>query len=197
MGGTCHDARMDTEAYWQLVDEARARAGRATAPGSTIEADDVADALRAVLVERGVEVTREADAAFDELVATAHGPRLWGAAYVIGGGCSDDGFDYFLGWLVAQGREVFERAVDDPDSLADVVTEGTEAESEDMLGAAWDAYEELTGEEFPEDDLDADGEEDDDEPADDEVTTEAFWDFDDDAEMRRRYPRLTAMFLDD
>lgn len=184
--------RMDTEAYWQLVDEARTRArkGAETAP----DANDVADSLRAVLVERGTEAAREADAAYDELVATVHGPRLWGAAYLIGGGCSDDGFDYFLGWLVAQGREVFERAAQDPDSLADVVDEDTVAECEDMLAAAWDAYEELTGEEFPEDD-EADEDEDDD--ADDEPAAEPFWDFDDEAEMRTRYPRLAAMFLED
>jgi hypothetical protein len=187
--------RMDTEAYWQLVDEARTRARRGAGPDAAPDADDVADSLRAVLVERGVEVAREADAAYDDLVATVHGPRLWGAAYLINGGSSDDGFDYFLGWLVAQGREVFERAAQDPDSLADVVDEDTEAECEDMLAAAWDAYEELTGEEFPEDDEpaeDADEEADDDEPAD-----EPFWDFDDESEMRTRYPRLAAMFLED
>ncbi|MFC9245678.1 DUF4240 domain-containing protein [Streptomyces sp. NPDC057136] len=45
---------------------------------------------------------------------------LWAAAYVINGGCSDDGFDYFRGWLIAQGREVFERTAADPDALAEV-----------------------------------------------------------------------------
>ncbi|GEA86899.1 DUF4240 domain-containing protein [Cellulomonas cellasea] len=183
---------MDTEAYWQLVDEARTRTRKG--PDAAPDADDVADSLRAVLVERGVEAARAADAAYDELVATVHGPRLWGAAYLIGGGCSDDGFDYFLGWLVAQGREVFERAAQDPDSLADVVDEDTEAECEDMLAAAWDAYEELTGEEFPEDE---EADEDGDDDADDEPAAEPFWDFDDEAEMRIRYPRLAAMFLED
>ena len=36
---------------------------------------------------------------------------LWDAAYLINGGCSDDGFDYFRGWLVDQGRETFERCL--------------------------------------------------------------------------------------
>lgn len=42
------------------------------------------------------------------------------AASLILGGCSDDGFEYFRGRLIAQGREVFERSVADPDSLADL-----------------------------------------------------------------------------
>jgi hypothetical protein len=47
--------------------------------------------------------------------------QMWGAAWIImGGGCSDDGFFYFRPWLVGLGREVFGRAVADPDSLAGV-----------------------------------------------------------------------------
>jgi hypothetical protein len=42
-----------------------------------------------------------------DLMAESYTNPLWAAAYVINGGCSDDGFDYFRGWLIAQGREVF------------------------------------------------------------------------------------------
>lgn len=44
---------------------------------------------------------------------------LWAAAYVIDGGCSDDGFDYFRAYLISLGREVFTAALADPDCLAD------------------------------------------------------------------------------
>jgi hypothetical protein len=44
---------------------------------------------------------------------------LWGAAYLINGGCSDDGFDYFRGWLLSQGRAIWQATLADPDSLAD------------------------------------------------------------------------------
>jgi hypothetical protein len=56
---------------------------------------------------------------------------LWGAAYIIFGGCSDDGFDYFRAWLVSRGREIYERALSDPESLADVDLTGSED------GEAW------------------------------------------------------------
>jgi len=36
----------------------------------------------------------------------------------VAGGASDDGFEYFRGRLVAQGRAVYDQAVTDPDSLA-------------------------------------------------------------------------------
>jgi hypothetical protein len=42
---------------------------------------------------------------------------LWGAAYIMNGGYSDDAFDYFRGWLISQGKKVFDEALDNPDSL--------------------------------------------------------------------------------
>src|SRR5438067_2330309 len=54
-------------------------------------------------------------------LAEAYFWDLWGAAYLINGGCSDDGFEYFRRWLILQGSDVFKAAIKQPDSLADVV----------------------------------------------------------------------------
>jgi len=60
--------------------------------------------------------------AFDErrreLLARSYTWKLWAAAYVIGGGCGDDSFDYFRSWLISSGRDLFTRTVANPDSLA-------------------------------------------------------------------------------
>lgn len=75
----------------------------------------------------------------------------WQAAYLINGGCSDDGFEYFRGWLLTQGREVFERAVALPDTLADLpvvqqaAANGGDLECESMYGVVWDAYAVVAG----------------------------------------------------
>jgi hypothetical protein len=77
--------------------------------------------------------------------------KLWAAAYLINGGCSDDGFDYFRGWLLAQGKTVFFAAIANPDSLAEVLPHlpgwqpGEELEFEDMLSIASDIFEPRTG----------------------------------------------------
>lgn len=44
--------------------------------------------------------------------------KLWSAAYIMNGGCSEDGFLYFRLWLLAQGRGVYSAAMKDPESLA-------------------------------------------------------------------------------
>jgi len=41
--------------------------------------------------------------AFRRYLNKAYTWDLWGAAYLINGGCSDDGFEYFRRWLVSRG----------------------------------------------------------------------------------------------
>ena len=56
----------------------------------------------------------------EQLLLKANTWKLWAAAYVMNGGCSDDGFRYFRDWLISEGRALFERAVKDPDALSAV-----------------------------------------------------------------------------
>jgi hypothetical protein len=66
---------------------------------------------------------------------------LWGAAYLINGGASDDGFEYFRSWLISMGHDVFSNAVRDPDSLANILNgKGEEIELEEFAYVAAAAY---------------------------------------------------------
>ncbi|MDJ1483445.1 DUF4240 domain-containing protein [Cytophagaceae bacterium YF14B1] len=83
---------------------------------------------------------------FQKLYAKSYTSPLWCAAYVAMGGCSDDSFDYFRAWLIAQGKEVFENAMQNPDSLVPVFDtlrnegRGDYPGFERMLGVPLDAY---------------------------------------------------------
>lgn len=78
---------------------------------------------------------------------------LWAVAYVVLGGCSDDGFDYFRFWLIVQGREVFYNALENADTLCDVFSklkdpEGDDyPEQEELDYAVQEVLEERTGDE--------------------------------------------------
>lgn len=74
---------------------------------------------------------------------------LWGAAYIINGGCSDDGFCYFRDWLIAQGPEVYRQTVADPEWLVNVEWEEDGMEAEGMAYVAETVFEDRTGEELP------------------------------------------------
>lgn len=58
---------------------------------------------------------------FDTVLRESYSWDLWGAAFVIMGGASDDSFEYFRVWLVSRGRATFEAAVKNPDRLASLI----------------------------------------------------------------------------
>lgn len=56
---------------------------------------------------------------FDTMMGRAYSWRLWGAAYIIHGGCGDDTFNDFRSSLISRGQTSFEHALANPDALAD------------------------------------------------------------------------------
>ncbi len=76
-------------------------------------------ALRKLLTPLETEELIAFDRIFSELIIKSYTWDLWGAAHIINGGCSDDGFEYFRRGLIAAGRARFEAALQDAESLAD------------------------------------------------------------------------------
>lgn len=170
---------MDRDAFWALIDRTRV--------GAELDPDAHEEAIRAALATVSAAELVDFERHANKLLARSYSMALWGAAYLINGGCSDDGFDYFRGWLIAQGRQVYDAALTDPDSLADAPGLGDgDVELEGMWYVARQAYEELTGSEMP--DLDPAATED----SEDEADFEG--DFDDDDVMAAQYPKLYARF---
>jgi hypothetical protein len=133
--------------------------------------------------------------AFGKVWATLHDKAytwpLWGAAYLMNGGCSDDGFIDFRSWLILKGEAVYSAAFKEPDSLSKVRVEPDEAYCEcypapeaycRAVGGTdhnlyYDAYEKAHGP-IPHTETPG-GEE---------------WDFDDEAEMKKRLPKVFKKF---
>ncbi|MFI5929197.1 DUF4240 domain-containing protein [Micromonospora sp. NPDC051543] len=174
---------MRTEDFWQLIDQARAGGGGEPGP--------VAARAVALLAERDPQDIVGYAQHQVRVLAASHKADLWGAAYLINGGASAEGFEHFRGWLMTQGRAVFARAVGDPDSLAELPQvraaslSGEEFSAEQMLAVPWDAYRRATASELPTDR----------EPVRTPDLND-FWDFDDEEEVRRRLPRLAALFVE-
>ena len=180
---------MDRPRLWVMVEAARPAQGW----GCTQHAARLVAALAQLPV---VEILAYQQI-HDQLMAESYHWDLWGAAYLLNFGCSDDGFDYFRGWLLAQGRMVWEAALQDPDGLAELPQVRALAPQrrwqswfwcQDILGVAYEAYERRTGQ-----------------PVTEATVRGIFgatagpstpggerWDPDDDQQMCRRYPRLFA-----
>ena len=73
---------------------------------------------------------------------------LWAAAYIINGGCSDDGFDYFCDWLISRGQTVYEAALANPETLINIATPW-DTEFEEFRYIMMEAMDQKQGGEFP------------------------------------------------
>jgi len=72
---------------------------------------------------------------------------MWCAAYIVNGGCSDDGFEYFRSWIISKGKEAFYRIKEKPDAFIEYANLEIDAyDFEQFNYVALDAFKELTGE---------------------------------------------------
>lgn len=102
--------------------------------------------LEATLGALAPDDIREFCAAFDRRMEDAYTWDLWGVAYLINGGCSDDSFMDFRASLIGLGQAVFTSAVANAESVLDVPSnELEEMFEEGLLYCGPSAYEAVTG----------------------------------------------------
>jgi hypothetical protein len=109
---------MDVERFWQLMEQA-----------------DTPRALHGLLAALPEAELVAFERLHGEAVDRAYDWGVWGAAYVIHGGCGDDTFMDFRAYLMSRGRAIYEAALADPDSLADV-----EIEDDDGDHGSWEEW---------------------------------------------------------
>ncbi|MCM2393873.1 DUF4240 domain-containing protein [Streptomyces albipurpureus] len=176
------------EDFWQFIELARAEA----TPDRP---------FASVLVDTLAASSQETVLAYELTFTAMHGALyrwdVWAAAYLIGGGCSDDSFMDFRAGVIAQGRFWYERVLAAPDGFAEhPVAQDGEPElleevvfDEETNYAAFRAFSLLGGSEAEWESVVRAGD-------DAEPDMGEDFDFDDDDEMRRRLPALAALFLD-
>jgi hypothetical protein len=174
---------MRTDDFWAVIE--RATADRPASPA------DVAKRAAAELAAGDPAEIVAWDRHLGKVMVASGKEDLWAAAYLIHGGCSEEGFDSFRGWLIAHGRDVVAGAVREPDSLAGLpeikiaADNGAVFEAEEVLSIATEAYSQATGDDLPREETPPTRPD----PGD-------LWDFDNEDEMRRRLPRLSSLFLE-
>ncbi len=128
--------------WWNLIERARKAAD---------DGDEQADALITLLQELSSDEILAFDRFLRERIRDAFRNDLWAVAYIMNGGCSDDGFDYFIGWLIFKGKKHYEAALANPEDAAKGVSPDDEPfENEAVYYAPSRAWAAKTGK--PEDD---------------------------------------------
>jgi hypothetical protein len=131
---------MDDDRFWAFIGAARDAAG-----------DDVEDrvaGLEQVLLDHHPDEVMAFQHKYDEMLARACRWDLRGAAHLLVGSSSEDVFRHFRDWLLSEGEAVFEAALADPDSLADVQQE-EDFELEAFGLVAAEVFEQMTDRPLP------------------------------------------------
>ncbi len=163
------DSKID--AFWSYIETTIASPDQVSALGVELEQ-----------LNKGDLIAFAAD--YQRVLDQAYHWDLWGAAYVINGGCSDDGFDYFCDWLISRGRSAYEAALATPDALVDTLVAGQakpfEVDFEDFRYVVYQVFLEKFGSEMPDFSM----------PSRENPTGTPFQE--DEDSLAERYPRLTV-----
>jgi hypothetical protein len=134
---------MDETRFWELIERGRQQSGGDVWHQAALLTDSLA------------QLEPEEILSFDQQAGTQMGKAyradIWAAVYLVYDGCSEDGFEAFLGWLLAQGKEVFTAVLANPGCLGDLLPPEDVPGCEDMLFVTARAYRRRTGgQEIPE-----------------------------------------------
>lgn len=122
---------MNTEEFWKIID---------TSYKNAESIDDTVRALSVELENLAREELQSFQNHYESFIKNAYRWDLWGAAFVMNGGCSDDGFRYFLDWLISEGSITYQKALENPDNLSEV-PKSEYAENESFAYVALEVYE--------------------------------------------------------
>ncbi len=134
---------MKLDEFWHHVEVSRKAEPRK--PGAVPDLDYQYESVQAEKLYRRllklsakeiISFQRHLEAARQE----AYRYDLWAVAHIISGGCSEEDFDWFIGWLISQGREFFEAVLVSPERAAERVKQGERPLHEDFLAVAFGAY---------------------------------------------------------
>jgi hypothetical protein len=112
---------MDEARFWSIIESTRDAAKARPRDRRTDFIDVHEQTLREALSALTPAEVAAFDVRFSELSVRAFRWDLWGAAYWMHGGCGNDGFTDFRACLISLGKDRFNAALDNPDSLADII----------------------------------------------------------------------------
>jgi len=139
---TASDSLIDEDQFWKIIQTAKDNANG----DYEQQQEELADELRKLTPDDIILFGNR----FRHFRGQANTWELWGAIYIIHGGCGDDSFNDFREWVIGQGREFYYKTINNPETLVDVDTDKIEDVEWEGLGyVPATVFEELTGQEMP------------------------------------------------
>ena len=163
---------MESEKFWKIIEVAKSE--------SLGDYERQQSLLERELMKLTAKEVLEFDNRFRTLRGEIYTWDFWAAAYIINGGCSDDCFSDFRGWLIGQGKSIFENAVQNIETLSEL-QQTNNGDWEGLSYIPTEIYTKKTGSNMPngiQENFEISGEK---------------WE-EDENELKNRFPKLYAKF---
>ena len=139
---TASDALMDEDSFWHIMQTAKDNANG----DFEVQQEELAIELLNLAPDEIILFGNR----FRYFRAQANTWELWGAIYIIHGGCGDDSFNDFRECVIGQGKEFYYKTINDAETLVNVETSEIEDVEWEGLGyVSARVFKELTGQEMP------------------------------------------------
>lgn len=139
---TSSDKLMDEDQFWKIIQKTKDNSNS----DFEEQQEELANELRKLTPDDIILFGNR----FRYFRGQANTWELWGAIYIIHGGCSDDSFNDFREWVIGQGKDFYYKTIKDPESLVEVDTNKIEEIDWEGLGyVPSTVFEEITGQEMP------------------------------------------------
>lgn len=135
------DNLMPEQKFWQIIEETKKKSNH----HYQIQCQLLTEQLFNLSKDEITQFHRT----FYFLMAKSYSFNVWEAVYSLNGGSSDDGFEFFRSWLIAQGRNKFYWTIKYPRLLFLVGVKELVENYEGVAYCAYDAYLKKTGSEIP------------------------------------------------
>jgi hypothetical protein len=135
------DNLMSEETFWQIIKNTKHKSRN----NYQIQCQSLTEYLSNL---SGQEII-QFDRTFSFLMAKSYSFRLWEPVYSLNGGCSDDAFEYFRSWLIAQGKNKFYWTINYPRLLMFVGVKELIENYEGIAYCTCDAFKQKTGLDIP------------------------------------------------
>jgi hypothetical protein len=131
---------METEKFWKIIETTKSK--------SLGDYEQQQSELEKELLKLTANEVLEFDNKFRTLRGEIYNWNFWAAAYIINGGCSDDCFSDFRGWLIGQGKSIFNNAIQNIETLSEL-KETNDGDWEGLSYISTNIYEKKTGNDMP------------------------------------------------
>lgn len=137
---------MSEKEFWRIIDYAKSKSN-----SNDLMAIDL---IPNVLKDYEVGEIVEFEIIFETLIAKADDYKIMAAEKIMTGSVTDDSYIYYRCWLIMQGQKIFEAALINPESLADLYSTDDPSgfDCESLMYVADKAYTAKTGKDAYNDD---------------------------------------------